>query len=211
MQGGIVANDDEFIQFGGLVRATDSETPPPADQVLGYEFFQYGPARQSWQPGAILKTLPSGVNRYVSDGAYVSAPSENLGWYFSGERGEDWGEIDTLTLPNITANSLITVDMSVMRAENWTNSSLPTSVPARADAELVWVPVSGSGALVAIGGVVDPVSLTITQSLDQNQTTDSVCDMKHLLRHSTDSVSQRNSSPGFMQSVAIYDVRGQQW
>ena len=177
MQGGIVNNDDEFIQFGGLIRATGSETPPPPDQVLGYEFYQYGPYRQSWAPGSILKTLPTGVNRYVSDGAYVSAPSENLGWYFSGERGEDWGEIDTLNLPNITSNVLITVDMTTMRAENWTNSSIPDSVQGRADAELVWIPVSGSGALVAIGGVVDPVSLEVTQTLNQTQTQDSVGDL----------------------------------
>jgi hypothetical protein len=57
---------------------------------------------------------------------------------------------------NITANSLIRVDMSTMRAEKWSNITLPDNVPGRANAEIAWIPVSESGALIAIGGVINP-------------------------------------------------------
>ena len=64
--------------------------------------------------------------------------------------------------------------MSTQGQETWTNSSLPTSVPGRANAELVWVPVSEKGVLVAIGGVIDPVFANVNQTLNASDTADSV-------------------------------------
>jgi hypothetical protein len=98
-----------------------------------------------------------------------------MGYYFSGMRAADWGPIfndgesaDTL------ANSFISVNMSVMREETWTNDTLPPSVPARANAEIAWIPAGENGVLVAIGGVIDPVSLTAAQELNSSQTNASV-------------------------------------
>ena len=158
--GMMFSNNDEFYLYGGLIRDTNSLQPPPASSVLGYERFQYGPYRQSWSPGFYDGDLPNGVTRYVTAGAGVNAPSENLGFYFSGMAAPGWGDIRVQGRPQynatVVANTLISVDMSVMRGEVWTNNTLPSSIPGRANAELVWLPVSGRGVLVAIGGVIDP-------------------------------------------------------
>jgi hypothetical protein len=141
--------------------------------ILGYEQDQYGLGVVNWQPGFIPKSLPDGLTQYITDGAAVSAPSENLGFYFSGVRGQNWGAIDgDDQLANFTANTLITVNMSTMRNETWSNNrdTLPDSIPGRINAELVWIPVSQSGVLIAIGGVlysdamVSGPNLTATQA-----------------------------------------------
>lgn len=141
----------------GLLRLTDSSTPPSAKDVLSYERYQWGPPKTLWRPGFNQITLPDGVTRYITHGAAVSVPSENLAFYFSGKHGKNWGEI-TKVLPqaNLTANTLISVDMSEFRNTKWTNTTLPDNIPGRGNAELVWIPVSLSGVLVAIGGVVNP-------------------------------------------------------
>lgn len=124
----------------------------------------------------------------------MSAPSENLGFYFSGMRAPDWGYFSYgYPEPNITADTLITVDMTVMRDEKWYNHTLPSYVPGRANAELVWVPVSDSGVLVAIGGVVNPIEMW-RNGLDKSQTAES-----------------KRVSPTFMDTVSVYDVKSQTW
>jgi hypothetical protein len=40
--------------------------------------------------------------------------------------------------------------------QTWINESVPSSVPIRADAQIVWLPISEQGILVAIGGVINP-------------------------------------------------------
>jgi len=86
------------------------------------------------------KGLTDGVTRYITDGGAVSAPSENLGFYFSGVHGQNWGAIeDGDHSANITANTLITVNMSTMRNETWSNKTLPDNIPGRINAELVWI------------------------------------------------------------------------
>jgi hypothetical protein len=160
----------------GLQRLTNSEQPPPSDVVLGYEADEYGTSILNWQPGFIQKSLNNGVTRYITNGAGVSAPSENLGFYFSGVRGANWGPIEEGDQSaNTTANSMITLNMTTMRVESWQNSSLPSSIPGRANAELVWLPVSQSGVLIAIGGVINPEILTATQQLTVAQAQASVC------------------------------------
>ncbi len=161
LDGTLVANDNEFYLYGGLLRDTES-TPqqPPANAVLGYERFQYGPQRETWEPGFYGGQLPDNVTRYISAGAAVNVPSENLAFYFSGMRHPDWGEIRVSGRPRYNAteiaDTLISVDLSTMRQERWTNVSLPSSVPGRAGAELAWVPLAEQGLLIAIGGVINP-------------------------------------------------------
>ena len=173
---------------------TDSSSPQSAETVLGYEAYQYGPNRASWIPGFYQGNLPDGVTRYITNGAGVSAPSENLGFYFSGMRAPDWGPIyyeDSSA--NQTANTLIQVDMSVMRSEKWTNTTLPDDIAPRANAELVWIPVSDQGVLVAIGGVTAPEEIW-PAGLNSSQT----------------STSQAQS-PGFMESLPVYDIASRKW
>jgi hypothetical protein len=95
---------------------------------------------------------------------------------------------------NTTADTLITVNMTVMRKGTWTNHTLPSYITGRANAELVWVPVSESGVLVAIGGVVNPVEFWRDTGLSTSQTTLS-----------------RKISPTFMETVSVYDVDSQRW
>ncbi|EAW25695.1 uncharacterized protein NFIA_045140 [Aspergillus fischeri NRRL 181] len=208
--GVMFTNDNELYLYGyfdplftnsrltirsGLLRLTDSQDPPAGNTVLGYERYQYGPDRESWQPGFIIDNLDTGVTRYVTNGAGVTAPSENLGFYFSGMRGKDWGPIyaDDKSA-NVTSDHMIKVDMSSMRENKWSNLSLPTYVPARANGELVWVPVAESGVLVAIGGVINPATIFSSDGLTRAQ------------QNASESVS-----PGFMETVSVYDVSGDKW
>jgi hypothetical protein len=90
-------------------------------------------------------------------------------------RAVDWGPIlNDGESANTLANSLISVNMSVMRDETWANDTLPSFVPARANAEIAWIPAGENGVLVAIGGVIDPVSLTAAQELNSSQSNASV-------------------------------------
>ena len=178
----------------GLPRLTDSASPQSSESVLGYEADQYGPNRPSWSPGFYQGNLPDGVTRYITNGAGVSAPSENLGFYFSGMRSPTWGPIyyeDSSA--NVTANTLIEIDMSVMRSEKWTNSTLPDNIQPRANAELAWIPVGEKGVLVAIGGVTAPEEIW-AMGLNSSQTSDS-----------------ESQSPGFMTSLPVYDIASSTW
>ena len=177
----------------GLTRLTDAYTPPDSQAVLGYEAHQYGPERMSWSRGFIQATLPDSVNRYVSNGASASAPSENLGFYFSGLRGAGWGAITESTRDWYLADTLIEVDMSTMRSEQWSNNTLPDDIPPRAGAELVWIPVGGRGALVAIGGMT-AVEYLLSSPLNSSQ-----------------SSNAEEQAPGFMTSLPVYDIVSQTW
>ncbi|KAJ5355145.1 uncharacterized protein N7496_012357 [Penicillium cataractarum] len=195
IDGVMFSNENEFYLYGGMIPLTDNSDPPPADEVLGYEGYQYGAYRNIWQPGWHKEDLPTNVTRYITNGAGVSSPSENLGFYFSGMRAANWGAFtyDQFNA-NVTADTLITVDMSIMGNSSWTNTTLPPNIPGRANAELVWVPVSDSGVLVAIGGVVDPVQFYQNTGLNTTQTAES-----------------KKISPTFMETVSVYDVKSQKW
>ncbi|KAI9840369.1 MAG: hypothetical protein M1837_001670 [Sclerophora amabilis] len=196
--GMMFANDHEFFLYGGLLRDTESIRPPPATSVFGYERFQYGPVRESWEPGFLNAQLPDdgSLTRYVTSGAGVNVPSEDLGFYFSGLRREDWGDIRNLGRSSYNATtiatSLISVDMFTMRSENWANDSLPSEIAGRAGAELAWIPTNSRGVLIAIGGVINPEWAYTSQS-DQN------------------TVESQNTSPGFMETVSIYDITSKEW
>lgn len=143
---------------------------PDEDSVLGYERYQYGPPRPAWNEGFRTGSTGDDVHRYVTHGAGVSAPSENLAFYFGGMRGEDWGEIlEPIPRANETSDRLITVNMETMRSEEWSNTTLPSNVPKRSVGELVWVPTSESGVLVAIGGVKYPEDLFRSGRMTEDQ------------------------------------------
>lgn len=158
-----------------MPRLIDSASPPPAEVILGYEAYEDSASIEGWQPGFEQKSTNNSVTHHVTNGAGVSVPSENLGFYFSGMRGStgellEGGNGSTYT----TTPSLITVNMTAMRNESWQNVSLPANVPGRANAEIVWLPVSDSGILVVIGGVINPEILSPNRNLTYEDITASV-------------------------------------
>lgn len=191
--GTLFANDHVLYLFGGVLRDTDDFAHPPATTVMSYERFQYGPHRERWSPGFIDVRLPDDMSRYITAGAGVNVPSENLGFYFGGLRRADWGEIrdrgNDEYNATVAANTLISVDMSTMRGERWANDSLSSGVLGPANAELVWIPVADRGALIALGGVDNPAGVFSPEMDLPNQVNSSI----------------------FMSNVSVYDVANRTW
>ncbi|OJD11600.1 hypothetical protein AJ78_07656 [Emergomyces pasteurianus Ep9510] len=194
LRGAMLANDHKFYLYGGLLKSSDFESPPDEQRLLAYEAYQYWPLATAWKPGFLFEDLNNDLTNYITDGAAVSVPSENKAFYFSGHRGENWGMIqDPSPRPNFTSNALISVDMTKMRFPKWENSSLLGAIPGRADAELVWIPVSGSGVLIAIGGVVHPERFTPGRLSQEKQE------------------ENNRTGPGFMRTVPLYDIDSGKW
>ncbi|KUJ10397.1 uncharacterized protein LY89DRAFT_689663 [Mollisia scopiformis] len=196
--GVMMANDYEWFIYGGLITQTAEYTLPDSQSAAAYEVYASGPPKQ-FKSGYILETLTNGLTRYVTNGAGVSVPSENLGFYFGGLRSASFGPIYYQTgnetyNADVLSDTMIELDMTVQTQETWKNISLPTTVPGRINAELVWVPVSEQGVLVAIGGVVDAEYAELDTVLDANQTADT-----------------KLKSPGLMNTVAVYDIATGSW
>jgi hypothetical protein len=171
------ANDYEFWTYGGLLINTSEFTTAAADSIAEYEKYPSAPGAQT-ASGFLLATLPANMTRYLAWGAAVSVPSENLGFYFSGLRSSTWGPIYNLAdNQSLVADTLstrlieVTMNLDTQSDATWNNISLPGTVPGRAGAELVWIPVSEQGILVGIGGVLDFVYATV--NLSNNATVDS--------------------------------------
>jgi hypothetical protein len=174
--GALLANDFEWISYGGLVTITDAFVDPTPEGIYAYAAYDNSDAPQ-FTPGYIPKTLPNPLTRYITYGAEASAPSENLGFYFSGLRASNFGKIygmidaeNASENADTISNEMIRLDLSTEPKEGWTNLTLPTNVPGRASAELVWVPVSERGILVAVGGVIDPsyANINLTNTPEVN-------------------------------------------
>ncbi|QSS65061.1 hypothetical protein I7I51_05902 [Histoplasma capsulatum] len=194
--GTMFANDFKFYLYGGLILLTDTNSPPPPNKVLAYERDQYGPARVLWRPGFLFEDTNNDVTRYITHGAGVSVPSENKGFYFSGKRGANWGEIKfPAPAANVTSDKLISLDMAQMRSPEWSNASFPDFIPGRAAGELVWIPVSTSGALVAIGGVPYPQDISDTPA-------------DAIMRDITEN---NRTGPELMRSVPVYNIDKRKW
>jgi hypothetical protein len=129
----------------GLINS--SQGPPAADLILMYD---------QDKGSFVTNSLSDGLTRYITEGGAVSAPSEYQGFYFSGVPTKNEGVI---TADNVT-ETLIIVKMLTMDNQAWTNYTLPDSIPGRSNAELVWIPVSQSGVLIAIGGVLYSYALS---------------------------------------------------
>ncbi|CAI7625744.1 unnamed protein product [Penicillium manginii] len=198
LDGAILANDDEFFLYGGSSRNIDdseSSSTPADNTILKYEASQYGAYRSNWSPNWRYEDLSDNVTSYITNGAGASAPSEELAFYFSGMHAPGWGSFTWNEMQaRETAHTLITVDMSSMRDETWSNVTLPDYIPGRANAELIWVPVSKSGILVAVGGVINPVELWRNSKLNESQIAES-----------------KRISPTLMESVSLYDVDSKEW
>ncbi|KAM3085135.1 hypothetical protein ACMFMG_003567 [Clarireedia jacksonii] len=195
----MLANDYEWYTYGGLPARTDAYSAPDQHALFSYQVYESGPPKV-FTPGVLATELPSNLTRYVAYGGAVSIPSENLGFYFAGMRSANFTAIYDTPSTNKTFNAdtpsltLISVDMADPIKPQWYNDSLPSIVPGRASPEIAWVPVSEQGALIAIGGVIDPSYTSPTQEQDA----------------SINAQSER-ISPGFMTTVSVYDVANQVW
>ncbi|KAI2624313.1 hypothetical protein GGR54DRAFT_655083 [Hypoxylon sp. NC1633] len=194
--GALLANNDEFYLYGGLLRMTTAYSPPDADEVLGYMVSQYGANKESFHPGYVNNKLPEGMTRFVTYGGAVNAPSENKAWYFGGYRSDSWGPIyeyfNATYDPSQISNTLIKLDMSTQQQEVWSNKTLPRDTQSRANPSVVWVPVGAQGILVVLGGVLFP-------------------DYENSNRTSLNRAQSEQESPGFMQDIDVYDIAGDRW
>lgn len=172
--GALLANDDEYFLFGGMLTVSDTEAAPAGNQVLEWEGYDYGVVKPAFSSKFRTEQLSGNITRYVAYGGAANVPSENLAFYFSGLHGKTWGEIyyptgnDSTTAIEIS-NTLITLDMTTQQYETWTNVTLPDDIHGRASPELVWVPVGEQGILVALGGVVYPEFVEAAHA-SENQT-----------------------------------------
>ncbi|KAI1496657.1 hypothetical protein F5X99DRAFT_424377 [Biscogniauxia marginata] len=195
--GAMLANNDEFFLYGGLLLRTDAYSSPDADEVLAYQISQYGTEKGAFQPGFVNGKLPDDMTRYVTYGGAASAPSENKAWYFGGYRSLSWGPIyyptanDSINPINVS-DTLITLNLGEQQRETWTNVTLPEGTPSRANPSLVWVPVGAEGILVALGGVTYP-NYNNPRMQSQNE------------------AQSDHDSPGFMSNIDIYDIANDKW
>jgi Kelch motif len=140
-----------------------------------------------------IETLGS-VSNYISSGAGINIPSESLGYYFSGMTAPNGVQIVYAgipgELPSIMAESLIRIDTSDSQNPTWSNLTLPAYIPGRAGAQLVWLPVSSKGVLLAIGGLTS----LIDAALGLNVTTEN-----------------EGASPNFMTQIPVFDIGSDTW
>jgi hypothetical protein len=134
------------------------------------------------------------ISNYITDGAGVNVPSESLGFYFSGSLAPNGLQIvydgTPGEIPSTLASSMIQFDMSHPQNPTGLNLPLPDDVVPRASAELVWIPVSSQGVLIAIGGLT---KLALWEwSIDLTS-------------------SDHSSSANFMTSLPVYDIASHTW
>jgi len=200
------ANDYEWMTYGGLPAVTDAFNAQGATSIAEYQAYPQG--SKQFTPGYIVGSLPDGMTRYVTNGGSVSVPSENLGFYFAGTRSASWGPIYYLPgSANESVNAdqlsltLIEVDMTTQYKETWSNHTLPDTVPGRADPEVVWVPVSKQGVLVAIGGVIFPSYLNPNTTNNASSTAASVSSPEFRVR-----VFANNDSESYKSWLHDYSI-----
>ncbi|KAI0479006.1 hypothetical protein GGR56DRAFT_690162 [Xylariaceae sp. FL0804] len=195
--GAMLANSFEFFLYGGLLTDNDAYSPPDANNVLEYEIEHYGTEKDSFRPGFLNDNLPDGLTRYITYGGAANAPSENMSWYFGGQRSPSWGPIyypsaNASLNPTNISNTLVTLDMSDQLQPKWTNVTIPDTIPSRANPSVVWVPVGEKGILVVLGGVVYPNYDNAAQ-VSQNE------------------AQSEQMSPNFMSDINVYDIAGDKW
>jgi Kelch motif len=177
-----------LFQSGNPAKKSESSDPT----ILNYHLYN-ATGQTIFQPGpdAYYELEGIGVDNYVTGGAYVSAPSEQLGFYFGGLRngsGEPLrgGGSDGYN----TTNTMLRVDMSSSGHAKWTVEEVPEG---RASGQMVWIPVSSNGVLIPIGGLPMPPKYWAS-SLSDEQTA-------------------VNTAKGleYMTTIPVYDVGTQTW
>lgn len=202
--GTMFATDDAFYLFGYVQQAWPSQlltsshsgelagiTAIPANETLGYQVYP-STSGQTITNETVRMTLA--ISNYIAAGAGVNVPSESLGFYFSGLVAPNGVQIvndqTPGELPNTLVSSMIRFDMSNPQNPTGLSLPLPDYVAPRASAELVWIPVSSQGVLIAIGGLTKLVA----SDLEINFTS-----------------SDHSSSVDFMTSLPVFDIASHTW
>lgn len=162
--------------------------------------FQQSAAQSVWAPSVDSNYSPdksANVSNYIALGGWANAPSEKLGFWFSGLQAANGGVIDTLAYPNksdqanTTARSFIKVDMSSPGEALWQNLTWPDWLQPRAEGGLVWLPYGDQGILLAFGGVDLPGDQA-SSGLNLNTTAKVVMN-------------------DYMTNIAVYDIARDTW
>jgi Kelch motif len=210
MDGIMFANNDELYLYGyvrlngftlelkkfdrGLCSVSSLESATPPGRILGYQIYQTETVENTGPLNEKLGDVPN----YITSGAGVNVPSESLGFYFSGMVAPKGNELlfdDTkATTPVIATETFIQVYLSDSQGPQWSTQTWPFEVRPRAGAQLVWLPVSSQGVLIAIGGVIDPSDLTYGGEDNSSQ----ILESSHI-------------SPTFMTSIPVYDIANRLW
>jgi len=197
IDGAMLANDDQFILYGGLERFTDGYDSSLEKALYSWWNYWGGPERDGFKPGPSTVSLDHQVSRYIAFGGAANAPSEDKAFYFSGLRSQSGGPIyevlgNMSREANNISDTLIIADMQNQAKISFKNLTLPSSIPGRANPELVWVPVGEQGILVALGGVVYP-------------------DWDNPRQQSRNEAESKRQSPSFMSKINVYDIASDEW
>ncbi|RPA94702.1 hypothetical protein L873DRAFT_1404769 [Choiromyces venosus 120613-1] len=193
--GFMLANNYQFIIYGGYMEYLDKDPSVGPTWSLARDIVQNGETPLQNPPKYRTLTLEK-VTRYIAAGGSVNVPSENKAYVFSGATGKDWGEFYTTAgaPENATATynstNLISVDMSTMGSEKWDNRTIPSGIPARKNAEVVWLPVGSQGTLVVIGGALNRDSVRFRTDITDEQKT---------------------MGQSFVDNVHLYDIANDKW
>jgi hypothetical protein len=198
IDGAMLANDEQFFLYGGLVRnSLPNIRNPRADELLSYRIYPTRPDEPKKSGSFNPRDLPANVTRYVAYGGAANAPSEQKSWYFSGLTSPTHGDIfsnpaeDDSNRAIEVSNRMITLDSNNQVDPKWSNGTIG-SVKGRANPEVIWVPVGYKGILVVLGGVIAP------HWVEDYGT-------------SRDQEMSEKESPVFMRDIDIYDVNTGKW
>ena len=111
------------------------------------------------------------------------------------------------TMPTEISNTLVTVDMKTQSLPDWSNDTILGDVKARANPEVVWIPVGEQGILAVIGGVTFPGYITINGSSSNPASINACSDLAVI-----SSPASAKISPvcGLKRSEAMYCPFGEQ-
>jgi len=159
LDGSLLANDYELVMFGGARPDMAVGAYSSGDTVATYQLYSSGTGTFS-KPIWNFAQLDKGVHRYVRRGAYVSVPSENLGFYIGGLTNQSATEIrdtsQTKYMAPDLSPALIKADMGNPGQISWKNITMDSDdVPLRFDAAAVWLPFGKKGSIALLGGVSD--------------------------------------------------------
>lgn len=208
--GALLGDDWSWLQYGGMRNGAATDGSSRSETESERFDFRKDPNNptQAWLGDYRFSsplTLPKGsVTNYVYAGAVARSPGDRKSWWFSGSRAVNWTEVVYgRTTPDVSAgalsNYLITADFSNQQIPTFTNTSIDPSIPARAGASMVFLPVGDQGILVVLGGVsvFDPVWMVGFDGRSKYTTND----LK----------SQATASTKLLRTIDIYDIAGAKW
>lgn len=183
--------------FSGLPNTKRTSSDLPVIQAN-----MYRPNVQQWTPG-IANTYPpensANVSNNLAYGAWTNAPSEKLGFWFSGLQAANGGYINLqpnlstkADQPNTTSRTFIKVDMSSPQKALWQNLTWPTWLAPRSEGGLVWLPYGQQGMLLAFGGIDLPGDLS-TSGINLNST------------------YKKQQTNDYMTNIGVYDIAQDAW